>query len=86
MGDVAVTVRIMPEDASTDLEGMKSRIRKALGTALRDLEEQDVAFGLRALMAMVVVSDAAGGTDRLEQSLAAVPGVGSVETVDVTLI
>jgi translation elongation factor aEF-1 beta len=86
MGDVAVTLRIMPEDASTDLEGMKSRIRKALGTTLRDLREQDIAFGLKAVVAIAVVSDAAGGTDLVEQSLAAIPGVGSVETVDVTLI
>ena len=86
MGNVAVTFRIMPEDESTDLEGMKSQVRKALGTALRDMREQDVAFGLKALVAVAVVSDTAGGTDRLEQSLAALPEVGSVETVDVTLV
>jgi translation elongation factor EF-1beta len=32
------------------------------------------------------VGDAEGGADQLEQSLAALPGVGSVETVDVTLV
>jgi translation elongation factor aEF-1 beta len=86
MGNVAVTLRIMPEEAATDLEGIKARVRKALGPALRDLREQEVAFGLKAILAIAIVSDAAGGTDRLEQSLAAVPGVGSVETVDVTLV
>jgi translation elongation factor aEF-1 beta len=86
MGQVAVTFRIMPEEAGTDLEAMKARVRKALGTALRDLREEEVAFGLKAVVAIAVVSDAAGGTDHLEQSLGAVPGVGSVETVDVTLV
>jgi translation elongation factor aEF-1 beta len=86
MGNVAVTFRIMPDEAGTDLEAMKTQVRKALGTAFRDLREEEVAFGLKAVVAIAVVSDSAGGTDRLEQSLGAVPGVGSVETVDVTLV
>src|SRR5947199_156284 len=56
------------------------------GAVLRDLKEQPVAFGLKAILAIAVVGDAEGGSDRLEQSLAALPGVGSVETVDVTLV
>src|SRR5438876_11435163 len=86
MGSVAVTFRILPEDAEADLEPVKARVRKALGGALRDLKEQPVAFGLKAILAIAVVGDAEGGSDRLDQSLAALPGVGSVETVDVTLV
>ncbi len=86
MGSVAVTFRIMPDDADTDLESVQSRVRSTLGGALRDLREQPVAYGLKAILAVAVVNDASGGADQLEQSLAAIPGVGSVETVDVTLI
>ena len=86
MGSVAVTFRILPDDAEADLEPIKTRVRKTLGGALRDMKEQPVAFGLKAIVAIAVVGDAEGGSDRLEQSLAALPGVGSVETVDVTLV
>src|SRR6266571_6477309 len=86
MGSVAVTFRIMPEDADTDLQSIRSRVRSTLGSALRDLREQPVAFGLKAILAVAIVSDASGGSDLFEQSLAAIPGVGSVETVDVTLV
>lgn len=86
MGSVAVTFRIMPEEAGSDLEAIKARVRKALGGSLRDLKEEPVAFGLKAIVAIAVVSDAAGGSDPLEQSLAAISGVGSVETIDVTLV
>ena len=86
MGSVAITLRIMPDDPETDLEAIKSRVRGALAGALRDLREQPVAFGVTAILAIAVVSDAAGGTEELEQSVAAIPGVGSVETVDVTLV
>ncbi len=85
MGSVAVTFRIMPDDADTDLERIKSRVRTSLAGFLRDLREQPVAFGLKAILAIAVVSDS-GGTEPLEQALAAIPGVGSVETVDVTLV
>ena len=86
MGSVAVTFRILPEDAEADLDLLKGRVRKTLGGALREMKEQPIAFGLKAILAMAVVSDSEGGSDRLEQSLAALPGVGSVETVDVTLV
>jgi elongation factor 1-beta len=86
MGSVAITFRVLPDDPETDLERIKSRIRERLEGSLRDLREQPVAFGLNAILAVAVVNDAEGGSDRLEQSLAAIPGVGSVETVDVTLV
>ena len=86
LGTVAVTFRILPEDAEADIEPIKGRVRKALGKALRDLKEEPIAFGLKAIVAVALVSDAEGGSDQLEQSLAALPGVGSVEAVDVTLI
>lgn len=86
MGSVAITLRIMPDNPETDLEAIKSRVRGTLAGALRDLREQPVAFGITAILAIAVVSDAAGGTEELEQSVAAIPGVGSVETVDVTLV
>lgn len=86
MGSVAITFRIMPDDPEANLEVIKSGVRKTLEGSLRDLKEQPVAFGLKAILAIAVVNDAAGGSDQLEQSLAAIPGVGSVETVDVTLV
>src|SRR5207245_4839520 len=85
-GSVAVTFRIMPDDADTDLDSIRARVRSTLGSTLRDLREQPVAFGLKAILAVAIVGDASGGSDLLEQSLAAIPGVGSVETVDVTLV
>src|SRR5438132_11200265 len=83
MGSVAITFRVMPDDPETDLERLKTRIRERLTGSLRDLREQPVAFGLTAILAVALVSDAEGGSDRLEETLAEIPGVGSVETSDV---
>jgi translation elongation factor aEF-1 beta len=86
MGTVAVTLRILPADAEVDIEGLKAAVRDALGDSLRDLGERPVAFGIRAIEAIALVDDAAGGSDALERSLADVPGIGTVETIDVTLV
>lgn len=86
MGSVAITYRIMPDDVSTDIEPIRDGIRKALGTALKGMQVKDVAFGLRAILALAVVDDASGAGERLEGALSAIPGVGSVEAIDVTLV
>ncbi len=86
MGQVAITYRIMPEDPSTDLAPIRDGIRKAVGAALKGIQEKDVAFGLRAILALALVDDASGGGEKLEAALSAIPGVSSVEAIDVTLI
>lgn len=86
MGTVAITFRVLPEGAETDLDELKENVRTALGSAFRSLEEIPVAFGLKAIMALALIDDEAGGSERLEQDLSDLPGVGSVETVDVTLV
>jgi elongation factor 1-beta len=86
MGSVAVTLKVMPESLEVDLEGLKAAVRKALESSFRSLEERPIAYGLKAIVAMALIDDAEGGSERLEEALAALPGVGSVETIDVSLV
>ena len=86
MGSVAITYRIMPDDAGTDLGPIQDGIRRVAGQALKGMQGKDVAFGLRAILALAVVEDASGAGDQIESGLAAIPGVGSVEAIDVTLV
>jgi len=86
MGKVAVSFRIMPEGIEVDLRGLEAAIRKSLGARLKKLETKPVAFGLKAIEVIVVVDDASGEMEKVESSLAALPGVGGVETTEVTLL
>ncbi len=86
MGSVAITYRIMPEDEHTDLAPIQDGIRKVVGPALKGMQVKDVAFGLRAILALAVVDDASGAGEKLESGLAGIPGVASVEAIDVTLV
>jgi elongation factor 1-beta len=83
---VAVTFRIMPEEAGSDLHAIKEGLKRALGPDLRDVAERPVAFGLVALEAIVVLDDAGGELERSEKAVRDVDGVSSVETLSVDLI
>jgi elongation factor 1-beta len=53
---------------------------------LHAMEERPIAFGLRALIAVVILGDTSGGTEEAEVAFARVPGVESVEVEEVGLL
>lgn len=77
MGKIAVVLRIMPEDSETDLDELEDEVRERI--EVDDVERDEVAFGLQALMVSTMTTDEEGGTDYLENKLEDVPGVQSIE-------
>jgi len=81
MGEVAVTVRLMPESAEVDLARLEQEVKSRV--KVHSVEREPIAFGLEALRIIAVVQDAAGGTEPLEKALSAIEGVGDVQVIDV---
>jgi elongation factor 1-beta len=77
MGQVAVVIKIMPEDMGK-FEELK---KDALTLKPYKMEEQPVAFGIVALSLTFVVEDGAGGADLLEERAGKLPNVSNVEVV-----
>jgi len=86
MGDVAAAVKVMPETPEVDLDDLEDRLEAATpeGAEINGFEREDVAFGLVAVLASVVVPDDAGGTDAVEEAFAEVADVESVSIESVT--
>ncbi|MGB9937420.1 MAG: elongation factor 1-beta [Methanobacterium sp.] len=84
MGDVVATIKLMPESPDVDLEKMKSDIQTSIpeGAELHKIDEEPIAFGLVALNVMVIVGDAEGGTEKVEENLGKIEGVSNVEVTD----
>jgi len=84
MGNVAATIKIMPTNVDTDLVDLKSRLEAVVpkGAELYGSREEPIAFGLKALMLTVLVGDLEGGTEKVEEAFADVPGVESVQVVE----
>lgn len=84
MAEVLVTLKVMPEDAGTNLASMESEIKKLREARFNGVEKEPIAFGLVALKPSFVMDDAEGATEKLEEALRHVKGVGGVEVVQVT--
>lgn len=84
MAEVLVTLKVMPEDAGTDLGSMESEIKKLREARFNGVEKEPIAFGLVALKPSFVMDDAEGATEKLEEALRHVKGVGGVEVIQVT--
>ena len=80
MGEVVAVLKLMPADGA-DFEKLKAAALAAAGK-VDNVEEEPIAFGIKALKLTVVIPDGAGGTEELEQKLAALPEVGDVQVVD----
>ena len=84
MGDVAAKIKIMPAGVDTDLEALKGRLEAVVpeGAKLRTFSEEPIAFGLKAIIALVLVGDIEGGTEPVEEAFTAVDEVESVSVVE----
>lgn len=91
MARVVVTLKIMPEDPSVDLEGVFTKaeelIRGFVDEAHKEgeirKELKDIGFGVKALNVTFVMDESLGTTDSLEEQIKTLEGVQSVEATDV---
>jgi elongation factor 1-beta len=85
MGEVAITFKVMPDGAETDIEVLKKKIDEEMATQsvkLQEVGEKPIAFGLKALIVKVVVEDKEGLLDTIENALQRIEGVQSIETLE----
>ena len=84
MGQVAITLKVMPESPEVDIGRLKEEIRNSVD--VKEIREEPIGFGLVALKVLIVLQDSTGGTDMIEKSISEISGVASVNTEDVTLL
>ena len=80
MGEVAVTIKVFPENPEK-LEDVK----KAVGELVKvvKVQEEPIGFGLIAAVITFVMEDA-GGMDEIEEKISALPEVSQVQVVDLS--
>ena len=88
MGDVMVQLRVLPESVDVDLGTLKNEITNAIDKLckINEIKEEEIGFGLSALMFSVIVPDEEGKIDSVENAISSVKNVSQVDTRDVTLI
>jgi len=86
MAQVIITLKIMPESPDSDLSKIQKeaeRLIKDFKAEVGKVEEQPVAFGLRALLIYIISDEKNGDTEPLEKRISEIAGVNSVDVIDV---
>ncbi len=76
MGEVALTIKIMPEDMEIDLEKLKEKVVEIIPKSIKvtGTEVAPVAFGLKALLVDMVMQDES--PDEIIEKISGIEGVG----------
>ncbi len=82
---MVAVLKVMPESPEVDLAKLREQLEHAIpsGAKFQGIEEENVAFGLKALMVTIMMEDIEGGTDTVQESFEGVPSVQSVQVTDV---
>jgi len=87
MAYAIVTLKIMPQSPSVDLEKIAEEAEKKIiayaGDGDRKKEIEPIAFGLKALKLIFVMDEKKGSPEPLENEISKIKGVQSVEVIDV---
>ena len=88
MGKVFAEIHIYPESATTDLEVLQTQIRESIpsSASFQETKLAPIAFGVQKIILTVIISDAEGGTQPVEDALSEVKGVSEIQVQRVTLI
>lgn len=86
--EVVAKIKIMPKGPDKNFEKLKADIKAVIpeGARLHGFTEEPIAFGLRALIAVIIVKDEEGGTEIAEESFAKVRDVESVQVIELSRI
>ncbi len=79
MAKVSVVIKVFPEDPS-GLEALRASISKIVD--IQETKEEDIGFGVKALV-IRFLADEAGGVDAIEEKIAAIEGVSQVQITSV---
>jgi len=85
MGDVALIIKVMPKSPEVNRDAIVVAIKEKF-PRVQDIREEPIGFGLVALKIALVIPDADGQTETIEETLSAIEGVERAEIVDSTLV
>jgi elongation factor 1-beta len=85
MGTAVVKIKVMPISPDVDLEKIKEEVKSkvgGMGGKGCNIEEEPIAFGLKAIIAFFAWPEEAE-LENLEESLQKIEDVNSVQVIDI---
>ena len=82
MADVIIGYKILPKTVEINLDKLEENIVKDLKPA--KISREPIAFGLVAIHIVMVVPDAGGVVEEIENKLKAIEDIGEIEVTGLT--
>ena len=82
MGNVIVTYRAMPTSVDVNMDELEQRVKEKVNP--ESVKREPIAFGLVALNVTVVIPDAGGELDRVQDMLKSIEGISEIEVTELT--
>jgi elongation factor 1-beta len=86
MGSYVIRLKLLPQDTTTEHQKIVDSVSKVLpqGAQIRGQRVEPIAFGLSAIIVDVVVPEAEGVIDKVEEVVSSAPLVGQYELMGVS--
>lgn len=86
MAQVAVTLKILPENPNIKLEEIGEATRKILNKhgKIASIRIEPIAYGINAIVFVFIMDESKGGTEGIENEIKKVKGISDVRIDDVT--
>lgn len=84
MGTALIRYKIMPEGVQENLEDIKEKLKEVVEKfdgKINQVEEQPIAFGLKAII-LTVSMDETKETTPLEEGMKGIEGISSLDVID----
>lgn len=87
MAKVLLTIQVMPKSAEVKLDAIKDAIKAQTDIGeIKEITEEAIAFGLKAVKVLTLVDDTGGVSDKIEAKLRSIKDVQEARVVDLTLV
>ncbi|MCW1296257.1 MAG: elongation factor 1-beta [Candidatus Parvarchaeota archaeon] len=86
MAQVAVTLKILPENPNIKLEEIGEATRQILNKhgKIANIRIQPIAYGINAIVFTFIMDESKGGTEKIEEEIRKIKGISDVSVDDVT--
>ncbi|MVT13783.1 MAG: elongation factor 1-beta [Euryarchaeota archaeon] len=88
MGEVGIVYKILPENVELDVNDLSKRIEDEIKgiCKVKGVQIKPIAFGLNAILMFISVKDESGASDKVEEKIKNVKGVGEIEVEEMSLL
>ncbi len=88
MGEVGIIYKILPKDLEIDVNDLSKRIENNIKEFcnIKGVQIKPIAFGLQAILMFISIKDEENASEKVEQKIKEIDGVGEIDIEEMSLL